>query len=452
MSEQFELEAAMLMLAMKQPAARDMLLAAAHAEWFADLRHQYVFEAIRKLHAQGLPIDAAAIRAETSLHDPIDAAWFDQARFLAKDMTRETFEHVHIPALREAYQVRCLAAISGDLCERAQNGSAGSQELLAWLDGRLEALRRGEAVDVRVSREAALVGSIGAKDAAPENPVLSGIVELDRHGVRFDPAKNTVIAARPKHGKSSLVRQIAITLAGRDGVALFNLEMGWRGWCECRIPQITRGVNFDTYARGAADDYAYESVLLYEQFAKERGLHIIEPAGGMLSASGILATVRKMRREGIALGYVIVDQMQQIADWDTTRRNEGRDMQPTRIIRELTNGCKALGVHLLMVHQLARSADNRKDREPIMSDLAETAYFERVADQLLFVYRPNFDANEENGVVDDHGYVKVVSRYGANGRVRMPWDGTRTQFGAWGDPIMTKVYEYQRAQREAEAV
>jgi replicative DNA helicase len=444
MTEQFELEAAVLLLAMRNPAARDILLAAAQPEWFTDLRHQYVFDAIRRLHGQGLPIDAAVIRKETTLHDPIDSAWFEQAKFLAKDMTRDTYEQVHLPALREAFQVRSLAAISGDLCERAQTGNGTSQELLSWLDGRLEALRKGESVDVRIQRESELIGSIGAKDAPPENPAVSGIKELDDFGVRFDPGKNTVVAARPKHGKSSLIDQIAITLSGRDGVALFNLEMGFYGWRERRIPQITKGVSFENYALGRADEMAYHAVSLYEQFARNRGLYIIEPAGGAISASGILASVRKMRRDGISLGYVIVDQMQQLADWDSTRRNEGRDMQPTRIIRELTNGCKSLGVHLIMVQQLARAADNRKDKEPIMADLAETAYFERVADQMLFVYRPNFDADENH--MDDHGYVKVVSRYGANGRIRLPWDGSRTQFGAWGDPVMLQVYEALRSQ------
>lgn len=450
MNDQGELEAAILLLAMKNAAARDILLAAAQAEWFTDLRHQHVFDAIRRLHGQGLPIDVAAIRKETALHEPIDSAWFERARFLARDMTRDTYEQVHLPALREAYQVRSLAAISGDLCERAMSGSAASQELLAWLDGRLEALRRGEVVDVSIQREAELIASIDSKDAPPSDPAISGIKELDDFGVRFDPQKNTVLAARPKHGKTSLVDQIAISLSGRDGVALFNLEMGHRGWRERRIPQITRGVNFESYASGKADDAAYTSVALYERFAKERGLYIIEPAGGAISASAVLATVRKMRRDGISLGYVIVDQMQQIADWDSMRRNEGRDMQPTRIIRELTNGCKSLGVHLIMVHQLARSADNRKDREPIMSDLAETAYFERVADQILFVYRPNFDSDESH--MDDHGFIKVVSRYGANGRIRVSWNGDRTQFGTWGDPVMSKVHEYQRLAREAEAV
>lgn len=442
MTEQFELEAAMLMLAIRNPEAREMLLGAAHAEWFTDLRHQYVFDAIRRLHNQGLPIDFAAIRKDTSLHEPIDPVWYEQARFASKDMTRATYEQVHLPALREAYQVRALAAISGDLCERAQGETATSQELLAWLDGRLEALRKGEAATVEVVREAELIGSIGAKDAPPKNPRLSGIKELDDFGIRFDPEKNTVIAARPKHGKTSLVDQIAISLAQYDGVALFNLEMGWNGWRERRIPQITKGATFEAYAGGKADDYSYHAVSLYERFARERGLYILQPNGAAVSAGNILSTVRKMRRDGISIGTVIVDQVQQIADWDSTRRGEGRDQQPTRIIRELTNGCKDLGPHLIMVQQLGRAADNRKDKEPIMSDLAETAYFERVADQILFVYRPNFDDDEH----DDHGFVRCIARYGPKGHIRVPWDGTRTQFGTWGDPIMCQVYDAMKAE------
>lgn len=451
MTAQLDIEAAVLILAIRSADAREMLLAAAIPEWFTDLRHQYVFDAIRKLHGQGLPVDMAGVKRETALHEPIDASWFEQASFLARGMSRESYQNVHIPALREAYQVRALAVISGDLCERAMAESAGSQELLAWLEGKLQVLRAGESVEASIVREAELMGSTGLQNTEPDAP-RSHIQELDDHGLRFKDARNTVIAARPKNGKSSLIRQIAISLSGYGPVALFNLEMGHSGWRESRIPQIAK-CDFDTFASGNADDWAYEAVSLYEHFAKERGLYIIEPTSAAMHVSGILATVRKMRRDGVAVRFVIVDQMQQIADWESPRKGERADLQPTRIVKELHMGCKALGVHLIMVHQLARAADSRRDKEPILSDLAEAAIFERIADQVLFVFRPNFDvAAGDDAPPDDFGIIKRISRYGGNFRARLSWDGNSTKFGTWGDPVMTRVYEYRRSQRQPQAL
>jgi replicative DNA helicase len=220
--------------------------------------------------------------------------------------------------------------------------------------------------------------------------------------------------------------------------------MGQSGWRESRIPQITK-TDFETFASGKADDWAYDAVLLYERYAKERGLYIIEPSSAAMNVSSILATVRKMRRDGIAVRFVIVDQMQQIADWEAGRRGEGRDQQPTRIVKELQMGCKALGVHLIMVHQLARAADNRRDKEPILTDLAEASVFERIADQILFVFRPNFDvAAGDDAPPDDFGIIKRISRYGGNFRAHVSWDGPNTKFGTWGDPVMALVYEQRR--------
>lgn len=451
MTEQLDIEAAVLIMAVRNVDARELLLTAAIPEWFTDMRHQFVFDAIRKLHAQGLPVDMAAVKQQTALHEPIDASWFEQAMFLARGMNRSSYEHVHLPFLREAYQVRALAVISGDLCERATTGAAGSQELLSWLDGKLQALRVGESVEANIIRESELMGSIGAKDAVAGDEPRSHIVELDSHGLRFKDGRCTVVAARPKNGKSSLVRQFAISLSGYGPVALFNLEMGQSGWRESRIPQIAK-VDFETYASGKADDWAYDAVLLYERYARERGLYIIEPSSAAMNVSSILATVRKMRREGIPVRYVIVDQMQQIADWEASRRGEGRDQQPTRIVKELHMGCKALGAHLIMVHQLARAADGRRDKEPILSDLAEAAVFERIADQVLFVFRPNFDiAAGDDAPSDDFGIIKRISRYGGNFRAHVSWDGPCTKFGTWGDPVMAKVYEHRRL-HEGEAV
>jgi replicative DNA helicase len=452
MNEQFEIEAAVLILAVRNAEAREILLASAQPEWFTELRHQHVFDAIRKLHSRGLPVDMAGVKRETALKEPIDTSWFEQASFLARGMNHESYQSVHIPALREAYQVRALAAISGDLCERAMSEAATSQELLSWLDGKLQALRAGESVEVNMTQESALIGSTGARDVASSEAPRSRIDELDSQGLRFESGRVTTIAARPKNGKTALVGQVAISLSGYGPVALFNLEMGQRGWKERRIPQIAK-VDFETYALGKADDWAYEAVSLYEHYAKERGLYIIEPASCAMTASMILAQTRKMRREGIPVQFVVVDQMQQIADWESTRKGEGRDQQPTRIVKELVAGCRALGVHLVMVHQLSRAADNRRDKEPILADLAEAAVFERISDQILFVYRPNFDiAAGDDAPPDDFGIIKRIGRYGGNFRARVSWDGNLTKFGTWGDPVMAQVYEHRRQRRETEAV
>ena len=134
--------------------------------------------------------------------------------------------------------------------------------------------------------------------------------------------------------------------------------------------------------------------------------------------------------------------MQALAGWNDARRGEGRDQGPIRIVDEIVRGCKELGVHAVLIQQLSRDVDKgTKRREPRASDLATTAFFEHVADAILFVHRENYEPDEDTPDAEDTTAILKWGklRGGKKTRHRVPWDGPRVRIGTWVDPIADAI-------------
>ena len=240
---------------------------------------------------------------------------------------------------------------------------------------------------------------------------------------------------------SSLSRQIAISAAAQGvGVLYVAAEEGITGWQEARIQMLT-GEPIHLLTTGKASSRA---LAIYQSFvsdAYERPIYVVGNVPA-LTAYDVIAEARRHKKHNAALGVVIVDQMQALVGWSDTKRGEGRDQGPKRIVDELVRGCRELGVHLVAVQQLNRDLEKGgRKREPRPADLADTAFFEQVADAILFVYRENYDPEDHDVDAEDtHAIIKFGKRRrGRKARLHVPWNGAYTRIGDWKDPIVEKI-------------
>ena len=437
-------ERAVLGAALRDAAIREHLSAAATPEWFVALQHRTLFIALQRVTLAHQPLDiptivAASRKDALSTTDaPLDIDWLRESWKIGATLSPESVEKTHIPELRRSYQIRALQSLAGALAEQCESSEPGI--VAAWLAGRAEAIMHSSEL-IPMTTDVEMLMTIEAVDKALEFGPFSGIEELDLCGFRFSPGKVTIIAARPGHGKSSCARQMAISAASQGvGVVFVAAEEGKRGWQETRIAMLT-GETLESLATGTMSKRGREIHSRFVSDAYERALYVVDNVP-CLTAYDVVAAVRRHKRENPKVGVVFIDQMQAIVGWNDARRGEGRDQGPIRIVDEIVRGCKDLGVHAVLIQQLSREIEKgAKRREPRASDLATTAFFEHVADAILFVYRENYELDEESPDVQD---TTAVLKWGKlrgrkKTRHRVAWDGARTRIGTWVDPIADAI-------------
>ena len=99
---------------------------------------------------------------------------------------------------------------------------------------------------------------------------------------------------------------------------------------------------------------------------------------------------------------------------------------------------KELNVPVILLSQLSRSSEQRKDaHRPMLSDLRESGSIEQDADIVMMLYRPDYYKGEKDD--DDEpappkpevNTVEVIvakNRHGETGTVEFAWDGEHTLF------------------------
>jgi replicative DNA helicase len=139
---------------------------------------------------------------------------------------------------------------------------------------------------------------------------------------------------------------------------------------------------------------------------------------------------RRIARAHAPLGLVIVDYLQLM---QASSQGENRATEISEISRSLKALAKELQVPVIALSQLNRSLEQRPNKRPVMSDLAESGAIEQDADVILFIYRDEV-YNEDT---PDKGVAEIIvakQRNGPIGTVRLTFLGEFTRFENFAAP------------------
>jgi replicative DNA helicase len=105
------------------------------------------------------------------------------------------------------------------------------------------------------------------------------------------------------------------------------------------------------------------------------------------------AKARRLKQEH-GLDMLIVDYIQLMQG---RGRYENRTLELASISRALKGLAKELQIPILVLSQLSRAPEARKDHRPQLSDLRESGALEQDADVVIFIYRDDqYNPNPEN--------------------------------------------------------
>ena len=335
--------------------------------------------------------------------------------------------------VREKFDIRMLITTARDIVETAADGNSEPGELLDFAEERIMGIRRGKTVTGLTHIKGILIEAYDtiekmSSEDAESMRVPTGISDLDNIISGLNKSDLIILAARPGMGKTSFALNIARHAAvnARKKIAFFSLEMS-------KVKLVTRLLSSEALVAseklrsGKLEDNDWRKIAEASDVLSKSDMYFDDSAS--ITVPEMKARLRRL--DGVDL--VLVDYLQLMS---TGKRVENRVQEISQITRNLKILAKEFDVPVVALSQLKRSSESNTGHRPMLSDLRDSGSIEQDADIVLFLYRDDYYAaqdqngEERNEPVDKNQGECIVAknRHGKTDTVKLHWQGEFTRF------------------------
>ena len=218
-----------------------------------------------------------------------------------------------------------------------------------------------------------------------------------------------ILGGRPAMGKTSMGMNIAKNVAQIHNlpVCIFNLEMS-KEQLTYRLLSMEVGIESGRLRTGrlAKDQWP----LLGQGINTLDQVPIFISDSPQITVKEMIATCKKIKQQDEKeLGLVLVDYLQLM----NGAISEFRDDELSRITRQLKVMACELEVPIIVLSQLNRGVESRRNKRPMLSDIRDSAAIENNADLVVMVYRDeHYNAN-----TCDRGITQLITCKHRNGLI-----------------------------------
>ena len=268
----------------------------------------------------------------------------------------------------------------------------------------------------------------------------TGLKDLDTMSTGMHSGDLIILAARPAMGKTSLLLQLArtITQDTSKAVAVFSLEMSAEQLAGSMICSQARVDKKNIRNWSKLSDTQEKQMDIATKELENQHIYIFDKPGITHLEFG--AEVKKLRvelmKKGVELTAAFVDYLQLMGGNQKDKsRSYSREQEVSSFSRGLKASAKDNDIPVIALSQLSRSVETRGgDKRPILSDLRESGAIEQDADQVWFLYRPEyyriFEDNEGNSL---KGVAEVIVGKNRHGEVGSVPTRFKIQYGIFED-------------------
>lgn len=282
-------------------------------------------------------------------------------------------------------------------------------------------------VDLSQAYEAEIEAVIAS--GTPEVGIPTGYPSIDTFAGGLNKTDLVVIGGRTSMGKTSLAMNIVINIARRERrpILVFSLEMQARQLHRRTVATLS-GVDANILKRRVPDDE--EARLLREGIEQLEYLPIHFFDQSDQSIGLIRAQASRLTRELGGVSAIVVDYLQLVNGGGSS---ENRTQEVGAVARGLKNLAKELECPVIALAQLGRNLENREDKRPRLSDLRESGSIEAEADQVIFIYRPEYYTKKSGpesdpNRVEEAEIIFAKNRHAAVGSVTLGFQPAYTRF------------------------
>lgn len=356
--------------------------------------HRRVYRAIGRIWEAGRTVDPVTLVDELKKHSELDqAGGVDYIGKLLEAVPSTANIEDYCIIVRDKAQLRDLL----DACHQTiagvyENGKSAS-DTIAEAESRISAVAQGGPTGyVWIKDE--LWKAFEEIERIQESQdggvkVPWGIPGLDRMTLGLHPGDLTILAARPSMGKSALAYNLAANVAIQQYASplIATYEMS-RRQVVMRLAASEARVDLQKIRQGKLSREEHER--LGNAAGHLNTARIFIDDGSDVSLATLVAKTQKaVRRDGVDL--LIVDYLQLMS----AGGGENRTLEIGKLSGGLKRLARRLDIPVVALSQLSRGVDSREDKRPRLSDIRQSGDVEQDADNVIFVYRPEYYAKEE---------------------------------------------------------
>lgn len=445
-----EIEQAVLGALMVEKGAEITVMDILRPESFYVEAHRRIYEVIRKLSSEFLPIDMLtvtdALRKSGDL-EMVGGAFYIQS--LTSNIGSAAHIEFHARIIAQRYLQRELIRVGSDIQNMAYDPATDVDDLLDFSERQLF-----EIVSGNIKKEAADMKSIvneairQIEAAGQRTDGLSGVPcgfsGLDRITCGWQRSDLVIVAARPSMGKTAFVLSMArnIAVEHKVSVGIFSLEMANVQLVNRLIVSETE-LPSDKIRTGKLDESEWQTLERKISQLSEAKIYIDDSPG--VSIYEMRAKCRRLKLK-YNVEIIIIDYLQLMSGTKETRGN--REQEVATISRGLKAIAKELDVPIIALSQLNRSVETRSgDKRPQLSDLRESGAIEQDADIVLFIHRPEkYGISEYPDGTPTKGVAEIIvakHRNGATGDVLLRFEDRFARFADMDSDYLPPIGDVQ---------
>lgn len=220
----------------------------------------------------------------------------------------------------------------------------------------------------------------------PKNFIKTGLENVDRQIIGFEPTQLIIIGARPGAGKTAVALNMMYNIA-RNGypVTFFSLETTDQKILE-RLVSSTSNVNMlkiiqKTNISDKEADRVMQSVDRIDKL-HGTGFEIIDKAHVTQQDVRQAAMKQYDKPQVIFIDYL------QLLNPDKAQNDRRLDIE--KLSRDLKIIAKENNCVIIALSQLSRGVEQRQNKRPMLSDLRESGSIEQDANMVMFLYREDY--------------------------------------------------------------
>jgi replicative DNA helicase len=389
-----------------------------------------IFDSIKQVHSQNIPVDALTVSEELKKRGKIEyVGGFEYLARLTENIITSKNVEAYCNIIKEKSTLRKLISASSEIIEKGYKESDDVQKIIELAESRIFSISQNRGVNSFSQIKDVLMSVFNQLEERAMNKgsltgITTGYDDLDRMTSGLQRSDLILLAARPSMGKTALALNIAMN-AVKSGasVALFSLEMSKEQYVQ-RIISMESMVESTKLRSGNLDDDDWSRLISVMSTISNYNVFIDDTAS--VSLFEVMSKCRRLKIEQ-GLDMVIVDYLQLMTDGG--RSGDNRQQEISNISRGLKAMARELDCPVVALSQLSRAPELRNDHRPIMSDLRESGAIEQDADVVMMLYRDEYylkEESEKKGITD---VIITKQRNGPVGTVELAWIGQYTKFG-----------------------
>lgn len=406
-------------------------------EMFYKEQHQSIYEAMFALYAQDQPIDLLTVSDQLRANGKLEfAGGSAYLASLTNSVASAANIEYHARIVMERYVLRQLITVCSDI---TKDSFDQPKDVMAVLDKAESELFN--IVESNFSRESKELTAV-VKKAIEEikeiqksdnsfNGVPTGIRAIDEKIGGWQNSDLIILAGRPGMGKTSFVLSVARNAAidFKKSVALFSLEMSATQLAH-RLFAIESGIDSSKITKGKLNDPEWAQLM--DRIGVLNTNKLIIDDTPQLSIFDLRAKCRRLKHR-YNIDLIIIDYLQLMSGNSDDKGRGNREQEISQISRSLKALAKDLNVPVIALSQLSRQVEQRGgDKRPMLSDLRESGSIEQDADQVIFIYRPEYyDITEWKDGSSTQGKAEIMiskNRHGSTDDIRVRFISRFTKF------------------------